>query len=579
MNVQRASFMSVVVVQAGGGPASVDRFPPPVTVPATATPTAADLAITPAVLRAPIRFLADDLLEGRGPGTRGDRIARAYVASCFEMLGLQPGNGAGGWEQDFDLVGVTTRSPANWRFAARDGRVELADRRDFVAVAGAIPAAAIDGRPTAIEFGPAEVVFVGYGIEAPEFGWDDFKGVDVRGKVLLVLNDDPDWDPALFAGKRRLYYGRWTYKFENAARHGAAAAILIHTDASAGYPWQTVVTSWSGENSRLAGGTGPEVDVQAWITEDAARRVTATGGHDLDALVHSARSRDFSPVALGIRTALRVQAAARTDRTANVLGLLPGSDPALRTEVVILTAHHDHLGTKTGGDRPGEVYNGALDNAAGVAQLLAVARAFGSLPRAPRRSVLFLATAAEEQGLLGSSYYARHPTFPAGRIAANINFDGGNVWGRTTDALAIGFGKSSLDAVASASARRQGRTYGDEPFPEKGSFYRSDQLNFARIGVPALFLRTGIDFVGRPPGWGAEQAERWTQEHYHQPSDDFDPTWDLEGMVDDARLGFAIAEAVAEAPAMPTWNPGDEFEAARRAALSDTAGPEGSPSE
>ncbi|HZR81212.1 MAG TPA: M28 family peptidase [Candidatus Binatia bacterium] len=519
--------------------------------------------ITAPVLAAPIRFLADDLLEGRGPGTRADALTRLYVATTMQMLGLEPGAADGSWEQSFELVGVTSHAPARWRFAGARGDVELRDERDFVAVSGA-------ARPS-VELAPSELVFVGYGIEAPEFDWDDFKGTDVRGKVLVFLNDDPDWDPALFAGKRRLYYGRWTYKYENAARHDAAAAIVIHTDPSAGYPWQTVVRSWTGENSRLAEDDEPSVAVQAWVTEDAAKRIATLGGRSLDDLVSAARRRDFRPVPLGVTTALRLHSDLRTYRSANVAGLLRGADPTRRDELVVLTAHHDHLGVKSNASGALEVYNGAMDNASGVAQLLALARAFTSRPSPPARSILFLAVAAEEQGLLGSKHYARHPTVPPGKLAANLNFDGANLWGRTTDVRAVGWGKSSLDDAAARAAARQGRTYEDEEFPEKGSFYRSDQFSFAKIGVPAIEVRGGVEYVGRPAGWGREQVEGWIARHYHQPSDDYDPSWDLSGMVEDTRLAFEVARAVADAPDMPRWRPGDEFEATRLRALADAA--------
>ncbi len=512
--------------------------------------------ITVDALAAPIRFLSDDLLEGRAPGTRGDALSRLYIKEQMQSLGLRPGGAGGNWEQPVELVGVTTTAPARWGFAGPLGRLQLANREEFVAVSPQLkPAVAING---------AELVFVGYGIEAPEYDWDDFKGVDVRGKVLLMLNNDPDWDPELFAGRRRLYYGRWTYKHESAARHGARGAIIIHTDASAGYPWQTVQTSWSGENSRLPDDGAPEVPVHAWVTEDAAARLVALGGRDLAALVEAARRRDFRPVPLKVTTSLQLRNKQRRYRTANVLGVLPGGDPALANQFVVYTAHHDHLGVQPRGKGKDAIYNGALDNAAGIAQMLAVARAFTALPDAPRRSILFLAVAAEEQGLLGSAYYCRHPTVPPARLAANLNIDGGNIWGRTRDVTAVGFGKSTLDTVAEAAADAQGRTYGDDPFPERGHFYRSDQFNLARIGVPALFLNEGLDFVGRPPDWGRAQVDAWLEQHYHQPSDEMDATWVLDGMVDDARLLFAIGRRVADADQPPRWLAGDEFEAVER---------------
>lgn len=531
---------------------------PPGMLPARSTATA-QATITARSLAATIRFLADDELEGRAPGTRGDRLARQYVISAMEGLGLEPGAPDGKWEQPFELMGVRATSPRRWTFKG-PAQAATFDADDFVAVGGR--------HDPSVAVTDSEVVFVGYGIQAAEYDWDDFKGVDLRGKTLLMLNNDPDWDPQLFAGKRRLYYGRWTYKYESAARQGAAAAIVIHSDESAGYPWQTVQTSWSGENAHLPGSDEGAVAVQAWLSETAARRLLALAGTDLDRLKAAARERTFTPVPLGVRTSLRLQNTVRRYETANVLGLVPGRDPAARDSVVILTAHHDHLGT---GEKNGQhvVYNGAVDNAAGVAQLLALARAFRALPEAPRRSVLFAAVGAEEAGLLGSAYYARHPTFPAGRIMANLNFDGGNVHGRTNDVAAVGFGKSTLDRYVAAAAATQGREYFDEAFPEQGAFYRSDQFSFAKIGVPALFLRPGINFVGRPPEWGKEQTEAWIAQHYHQPSDDFDPSWNLEGMVDDVRLAFSAAYMIAESAEVPAWLPGDEFAAVRAQALKE----------
>ena len=522
---------------------------------------AAEQLITPALLAGPIRFLADDSLEGRGPGTRGDQLTRLYLATQMQTLGLQPGAGEGLWEQPVALVGVTTGTPARWEFSRADQVLSLDDVTDFVASSG------IASERAAVK--SAEVVFGGYGIQAPEYGWDDFKGADLRGKVLLLLNNDSDWDPGLFAGKRRLYYGRWTYKCESAARQGAIGAIIIHTPESAGYPWQTVQTTWTGENSLLPGINPVALQLKAWITEEAAGRLARLAGRDLKTLVESARRRDFVPVALGVITSLHLTNQLRHYASANVLGILPGRDAELRDEVVVYTAHHDHLGMKQDKADKTVIYNGAVDNAAGVAQLLAVARAFRALPEPSRRSILFLAVAAEEQGLLGSEYYATHPTVHPGRLVANLNFDGGNILGKTRDVSLIGYGKSSLDRIAERAAARQGRHVMDDQFPEQGFFYRSDQFNFARIGVPALFLDSGVDFVGRPTGWGRKQVDAWIAQHYHQPSDDFDSNWNLEGMVDDVRLAFAIGLTLAESAEMPSWAPGDEFEGARRKALAE----------
>jgi Zn-dependent M28 family amino/carboxypeptidase len=528
-----------------------------------AAEAAAAAQITRATLEAPIRFLASDALEGRGPATRGDTLARLYLATELQSMGYQPAGANGGWEQPFDVVGVTAKAPETWHFSGKKGSADLKWYQDWITGSGVqSDTASLDN---------AEVVFAGYGIDAPEYRWDDFKGVDVKGKVIVVLNNDPDWDPKLFAGKTRLYYGRWSYKYENGARHGAAAVIIIHTTPSAGYPWQVVQSSWSGEQFELPAEGEPRIQLKAWVTEDAARRLFKAGGQDLDKLVAAARSRSFKPVPLGLRTSIRLENKVTHVKTANVAGILPGSDPKLKDEVVIYTAHHDHLGIGPPDAKGDTIYNGAEDNASGCAQVLAIGRAMAALPQRPRRSVMLLFVAGEEQGLLGSKYYSLHPTLPPGRIAANLNYDGGNFRGRTKDLTAIGYGKSSLDAIARAVLEKQGRRLVPDQFPDRGYYYRSDQFSFAQIGVPALFFDAGTDYVGKPPGWGAKQKEEWEEHTYHQPSDQIDDTWVFDGMIEDATVGFLAGYAVAQADALPTWTPGDEFEAARKKALEQVA--------
>jgi Zn-dependent M28 family amino/carboxypeptidase len=543
-----------------------------------ATLTAAGLAaIRPAVLtdaeraaartvresrmRADIRFLSSDLLEGRGPGTRGDQLARAYLASRFEAIGLEAAAPGGGWEQGFDLVGVTATCPDLLRVSGGASSVDLRLGEDYIASSGLQAAEA--------RVDDAEIVFVGYGIVAPEYGWDDYKGADLRGKVLLFMNNDPENDPQLFAGKTRLYYGRWDYKYEMAAKLGAAGAFIIHTDHSAGYGWKVVQSSWTGEQLSLPATGGPTLAVKAWATEDASRRIARLAGRDLDALRAAAERREFRPVPLGVWMSLRLKNEVERRRTANVIGRLAGRDPVLAREAVVYTAHHDHLGSKPGPSGDPVIYNGALDNASGLAAMLAIAEAFSSLSERPRRSILFAAVAGEEQGLLGSEYLARHPPVPPGRLAADINIDGINIWGRTRDVAVIGLGKSTLDDWIRAIAETQGRTVVPEAFPDKGAYYRSDHLSFARIGVPAAYVDAGTDVVGRPPGWGRAQQEAWEAAHYHQPSDDLTGEWDFAGAVQDAQLLFHLGAKVADAPLKPTWRPGDEFEAARKKTLAE----------
>ena len=530
-----------------------------------AVEAAARSYLTRAALEGPIRFLSADLLEGRGPATRGDQLARLYLQTRLEGMGYQPAFANGAWQQPFDVVGIKGQFPKSWSFQGRSARVDLTWREDYIAVSG------VQSESVAVD--DAELVFVGYGIQAPEFRWDDFKGTNLAGKILVMMNNDPDWDPNLFAGKRRLYYGRWSYKYESAARQGAAAAIIIHTTPSAGYPWQVVQSSWGGEAFELPAGNEPRVRVKAWATEDAVRRLLQSDGYDLNKLVASARSRDFHPVPLGIRTSLAFTNKLSSVQTANVGGVLRGSDAKLAAQVVVLSAHHDNFGIgepDASGDR---IYHGAVDNASGCAQVLAVAQALAALPERPRRSVLALFVAGEERGLLGSRYYAEHPTFPAGRIAADINIDGGNIFGRTRDATSIALGKSSLDEIAARVAATQGRVVKGDQFPDRGYYYRSDQFSFARIGVPALYFADGTDFIGRPPGWGREQIEQWELRKYHQPSDRLDDSWNFDGMIEDAQLAMLSAWLVAQADALPAWKPGDEFEAARKRALAAVGSP------
>ncbi len=520
-------------------------------------------SITQDVLRAHVRFLASDLLEGRGASTRGDQLAEQYVAAQFEMLGLKPA-GSKGFYQSLELV-ATNGHPETLSFSGDGKKLDLKHADEFMAVTGR------QQELTKIE--NAEVVFVGYGIVAPEYQWDDYKGMDLRGKVLLMMNNDPENDPNLFAGKTRLWYGRWDYKYESAAKAGAAGAIIIHTTHSAGYPWQVVRTSWSGELFDLPHTGGQHLQMRAWATEDASKRIAALGGKDLDALREAAEKRDFRPVPLGVTLSSSFSSTLRRTQTENVIGVLPGSDPKLSREAVFYTAHHDHLGIKQGA-RPGEdnIYNGAVDNASGVSAVLAIAQAFSRMPKAPKRTVYFAAVAAEESGLLGSEYLVKHLPVPAGQIAAEINIDGVNILGRTRDVAMIGLGKSNLDQYLRALAAMQKRVVVGDPLPDRGYFYRSDQFNFAKAGVPSAYVKDGMDYIGHPPGWGKQQREHWEATHYHQPSDELTEDWDLSGAVQDVQLCFHLGYQVAQAKAMPEWQKGDEFESARKKALTSAKG-------
>ena len=516
--------------------------------------------ITEQALRGHIQFLADDLLEGRGPGSRGDELTQLYLQTQFRIHGLAPAAPNGSYLQPVPLVGVKTNSPATVLVSRGSESIVLKNYDDIITTVGR-PASS-----TSIQ--DAEIVFVGYGIVAPEYQWNDFKDVDLKGKVLLIMNNDPADDPNLFEGRRRLYYGRWDYKYATAAGQGAAGAIIIHTTPSAGYPFQVVQTSWSGEEFALRDVDEATMEMRSWVSEDAARRIATLAGKDLDQLRASAESRDFRPVSLGTTMSLELKADVRKKDTANVLGIFPGSDPKLADQYTVIMAHHDHLGMSAERDASGDnIYNGAIDNASGTAGLLTMLEAIHRLPVKPRRSILFAAVGAEEQGLLGSKYFAANPSVPAGSMAAVINIDGINFLGRTRDVNVIGSGKSNLDDLIKQVADSQFRIVTPDAFPDRGYYYRSDQFSLARIGVPGVYLHSGTMVRDKPEGWGKEQLEAWVDKTYHQPSDEYQEDWDLAGAIEDLQLLFNVALRVANQDALPQWNPGDEFEAARKASL------------
>ena len=521
---------------------------------------AAEDRIQAAALLADVSRIAADQFEGRGPGSEGDRAARQWLAERLAELGYGPLFENGSYEQAVEIIGLTARAPEQWTFAGPDGAeasFRFAD--EYVVMAGL--------QQERIIVPQAEVVFVGYGIQAPEENWDDYKGQDLEGKVLLMLNDDPDWDPALFGGERKLSYGRWDYKYASAARQGAVGALIIHTSESAGYPWQVVRASNIGEQFELMAGDEPRTRLNGWLSWDSSKALAALGRHDLDRLIEAARSPDFEPVALGVTTSIDLAVEVNRTETANVAGVLEGSDPELKKEFVVLSAHHDHFGVGEPDESGDAIYNGALDNGVAIAQTLAVAGAIAALPKRPRRSILVLYPAVEEQGILGSSYFVRSGVVQPGRIAANINFELGNVWGRTRDVIVYGLGKSELDDRIAEAAAEQDRSVRGEQDVKAGWFYRSDQIAFARAGVPATWFKSGVDFIGREPGWGEEQYADWIRFKYHTPGDEVEESWNLEGLAEDARLAFRVALDVANADQAPAWYPGDEFEAVRKASL------------
>jgi Zn-dependent M28 family amino/carboxypeptidase len=508
-------------------------------------------------IRAHLRFLAHDLLEGRAPGTRGGELAALYIATQLAGAGAEPVRGT--HLQRVPLVGRTVdaeRLLLGFEIGART----LTARHPAEAV---VWTATEDTAPAVA----AELVFVGYGVRAPEYRWDDFKDRDLRGKILLFLINDPPAPPeeaALFDGRGMTYYGRWTYKLEEAERQGAAGALIIHTTEGAGYPWTVVQTSWGGETFSLPrGGDGPQaLALAGWLHRDFARRLLAAAGLSLEELQVLAARRDFRPVATGIHLRATVPGRIRQLVTSNVVGLVPGSDPVRRGEFVIYTAHYDHLGIGPAVDGD-SIYNGAYDNASGVAVLLALARAFARLDPAPPRSILFLATTAEEAGILGAEHYVRQPLFALNRTAAVINIDGANLWGETDDVIALGAERSTLGRIVEARARQEGMRLVPDRAPEKGLFFRSDHFPFARVGIPAISLDHGIEFRGRPAGWGAEVLERYEATSYHRPADRYSPTFDMAGAVQQARLAFMVGYDVAHAQTPPELHPRGSVESAR----------------
>jgi len=534
-----------------------------------AAPTASD-PLKPAVtslsaggLLRHMRVLSSDAFEGRGPGTEGGEKTIAYLEREFRSFGLTPGNPDGTFLQRVPLMGFQTTSRA--AFSTPEGAIELTPLQDYVAVT----------RLERTDARPLEVVFVGYGTVAPEYGWDDYKDVDVAGKAIVMLVNDPqvarpgtdELDEALFRGKAMTYYGRWTYKYEIAREKGAAAAILVHETGPAGYPWEVVSGSWGREGFDIAGpdAAAAHVPVEAWIQRAVAEKLCQASGQDFEALKRAALGRDFRPVPLkGTTASLDCQAKIRTIESANVVALRPGSDPDKKDEYVVLTAHWDHLGRDPA--REGDqIFNGALDNASGTAALLEIAQA--SMRVRPDRSLVFVAVTAEEKGLLGSKYYATHPLYPLERTVANVNMDGLNPYGRTHDIVSIGLGFSTLDEVLAREAARQDRRVEPDAEPEKGFYFRSDHFSFVKQGVPALYAESGIDYRGRPEGWGRAQRERYTAEDYHKPSDEMRDDWDLSGALEDVELYLRIAWDLSQAATWPEWSPGSEFKAIREAML------------
>ena len=523
-------------------------------------PEEALAAIDTGTVLEPIRVLASDSFEGRAPGSRGEDRTVAYLEAQFKAMGLKPGNPDGSYVQKVPLVGITPQGAPSLVFRGKRGTRSLKWRDDFVAWTKHVTDEA--------SLNQSELVFVGYGVEAPEYGWDDYKGIDVSGKTLVMLvNDPPLPDSTQFGGKAMTYYGRWTYKYEQGMKHKAAGVLIVHETGPAGYPF-VVVQGKIGEQFDLV---TPDRNlsrssIEGWITLDQARALLALAGQDFDSLKAGAATRSFQPVPLGVTATVTIRNALRTIDSRNVVARLEGSDPALAEQYVTYTAHWDHfgIGTPVNGD---SIYNGALDNASGTAGLLAIAKGFVAMKTPPRRSILFLAVTAEEQGLLGSQYYATNPLYPLAKTLANINMDGLNVYGRTRDLTVVGYGASELDDYAARAAQEQGRALHADPEPENGFYYRSDHFNFAKLGVPAFDPNEGTDYVGKPADFGMKKREAYTANDYHKPSDQIKPDWDLSGAVEDLRLFLTMGYRVAQAAKFPEWRPGNEFRAVREQQL------------
>jgi len=504
-----------------------------------------------------LRFLSSDLLEGRAPATRGGRLAAEYIASQLESFGVEPG-ASGSYFQEVP-IDVVRSSPSTVSVTASvKANANLRFTDDVVVWAGA---------PSPSSAAKGELVFVGYGAKAPEYRWDDFKGADLKGKILLVLVNDPPAPPSepnLFGGKAMTYYGRWTYKYEEAERQGAAGMLIVHTTDAAGYPWQVVVTSNSTDHRLLPRDPKlpPPIAVRGWITDPAATALLAQAGLNLADLRKQAESRDFKPIPTGITIDAHFENSVRRMKSENVVGVVRGSDPKLRNEYVAYSAHWDHLGIGPADARGDSIYNGASDNASGVADILAIARSAAQSAK-PRRSQLFLFVTAEESGLLGSQYYGEHPTVPVANIVANLNVDGGNLLGRVRDLTVLGANKSSLGPSLAAMVRADGMRITPEAHPERGLFYRSDHFSLAKVGIPAVSIARGTDFIGRTKEWGLQQDEDYTAHRYHQPSDEYKPDFDLSGAVQLAEIVERFGYSLANSPAVPTWNADAEFKALR----------------
>ncbi len=517
---------------------------------------AADPALSVNTLKEVTKTLSSDTFEGRAPTTPGEDKTIGYVAGRFAAAGLQPAN-KGSWFQDVPMVRMTVNPATSMKVTGGKAPLELAYKSDIVINSYRIV--------PKTEIANSDVVFVGYGINAPEKGWNDYKGVDVKGKTVVILVNDPDYEAkdlkGPFGGRAMTYYGRWTYKYEEAARQGAAAAIIVHDTYPAAYPWGVVVSSWTGAQIHMDAADNHMGDTQAngWMSNDAAVKLMAAAGKDLAQLSAAAKKKGFKAVPLGLKASLSFETDIKHLVSKNVVGVLPGTSRP--DEYVLYSAHWDHLGIcePVNGDN---ICNGALDNATGTAGLIALSEAYAKAGPAAR-SVVFLAVTAEESGLLGSEYYAANPIFPLAKTVGGINMDGLNVAGKTKDVTVIGGGKSELEPMLDRYAKAQGRRVEPEASPEKGSFYRSDHFSLAKLGVPMIYFDSGEDFVNGGKAAGAAASEDYTTNRYHKPQDEYRDDWVWDGAVEDLTLNYNIGRELADGSAWPNWYPTAEFRAAR----------------
>lgn len=518
--------------------------------------SAAD-SISETNLKEYISVLASDDFGGRAPSSPGEEKTINYLAEQFGKLGLEPANN-GSFFQEVSLLKLTADPAMNFEVSTPKGKLNFTFSEDYI---GGTPMISDQ-----IKIDNSDMVFVGYGINAPEYNWNDYEGLDVKGKTVVMLVNDPGYatgDSTLFTGKAMTYYGRWTYKFEEAARQGARAAIIIHETGAAGYPWTVVRNSWSGPQFYPEGNMflTSELEFKGWVTTEAAKKIFGSSGMDYETVINSAAVRGFKPFAMNIKASVEFINNVEHTKSNNVAALLPGSNKA--DEYIIYTAHWDHLGINRAfsGD---SILNGAVDNATGTAALLEIARAFTNLPEKQHRSILFLAVTGEEQGLLGSEYYAENPIFPLNKTVGVINMDALNIFGTTKDMTVVGLGNSQLDNYAIRVLEKHDRYASPDPTPEKGGYFRSDHFSFAREGVPSLYLSKGVDNAKLGKEWGLQVSEKWIQDNYHKPSDNYEPEkWDFQGMIDDIKIYFEIGYELSITSEFPTWNAGFPFKPLR----------------